>query len=277
MRLKSPIALFRIQSQEKDMNDSNRLKVIIVDDEPLAREKIREMLKRDAEIEIVAECSSGNKAVAAVQKHSPDLLYLDIQMPELDGFGVLKLLPTQNMPYVIFVTAYDQYAVKAFEVYALDYLLKPFDRERFQKALDRAKSQIRRDRSSSLSQGILSLLEELKGGSRHLERLVIKHSGRVQLLKTQDIDWIEADGNYVRVHAGKDAHLLRETIGGLETQLHPRKFMRIHRSTIVNLDRIRELQPWFHGEYRIILRDGTELMLSRSYREKLNEVLGKSV
>lgn len=259
------------------MDDSRKLKVMIVDDEPLAREKIRGLLKSDSEIEIVSECSSGTKAVAAVQKQAPDLLFLDIQMPELDGFGVLKTLPTQNMPYVIFVTAYDQYALRAFEVYALDYLLKPFDRERFQKALDRAKSQIRKDRSSSLSQGILSLVEELKGGPRHLERLLIKQNGRVHLLKTQDIDWIEAEGNYVRIHAGKDVHLLRETITTLETQLNPRKFMRIHRSSIVNLDRIKELQPWFHGEYRIILRDGTQLMLSRSYREKLNEVLGKPV
>jgi two-component system LytT family response regulator len=259
------------------MNEVVKLKVIIVDDETLAREKIREMLRRDSEVEIVAECSSGNKAIAAIQKHLPDLVFLDIQMPETDGFGVLKAVPTQKMPNIVFVTAYDQYALRAFEVYALDYLLKPFDRERFEKALKRAKEHIRKDRSSSLSHGILSLLEELKGGPRHLERLVIKHAGRVQLLKTQDIDWIEAEGNYVRIHTGKEEHLLRETIGSLESQLHPRKFMRIHRSTIVNIDRIRELQPWFHGEYRIILRDGAELMLSRSYREKLNEVLGKQV
>lgn len=260
------------------MNELKKLKVIIVDDEPLAREKIREMLRGDSEVEITAECSGGQKAVASIQKTTPDLVFLDIQMPGMDGFGVLKALPSQNLPYVIFVTAYDQYAVRAFEVYALDYLLKPFDRERFQKALDRAKDQIRRDRSSGLSQGILSLIEELKGGAKqHLERLVIKNSGRVHLLKTLDIDWIEAEGNYVKVHSGKDTHLLRETISTLETQLNPRKFMRIHRSTIVNLDRIKELQPWFHGEYRIILRDGTQLMLSRSYREKLNEVLGKPV
>lgn len=260
------------------MNDLKKLKVIIVDDEPLAREKIREMLRGDGEVEIVAECAGGQKAVASIQKSAPDLLFLDIQMPGMDGFEVLKAVPTQDMPYVIFVTAYDQYAVRAFEVYALDYLLKPFDRERFQKALQRAKTLIRRDRAGDLSHGILSLIEELKGGSKqHLERLVIKNSGRVQFLKTQDIDWIEAEGNYVRVHVGKEAHLLRETISTLETQLHPRKFMRVHRSTIVNLDRIKELQPWFHGEYRIILRDGTQLMLSRSYRERLNEVLGKPV
>ena len=261
------------------MNDVKKLKVLIVDDEPLAREKIREMLRGDGEVEIAAECAGGQKAVASIQKFSPDLLFLDIQMPGMDGFDVLKAVPTQNMPYVIFVTAYDQYAVRAFEVYALDYLLKPFDRERFQKALERAKSMIRRDRSSSLSHGVLSLIEELKGGAKqqHLERLVIKNSGRVQLLKTQEIDWIEAEGNYVRVHAGKEAHLLRETISALETQLNPKKFMRVHRSTIVNLDRIKELQPWFHGEYRIILRDGTQLMLSRSYRDRLNEVLGKPV
>src|SRR5262249_36557057 len=154
----------------------------------------------DPTVEIVAECASGQKAVAAVQKHSPDLLFLDIQMPEMDGFAVLKALDPEKIPHVIFVTAYDQYAVKAFEVFALDYLLKPFDRDRFMKALERARSEIRRERSTDLNHGILALLDEMKAHGRYLERLVIKSPGRVQLLMTKDVDWIEAEGNYVRVH-----------------------------------------------------------------------------
>jgi two-component system LytT family response regulator len=259
------------------MSAPSRIKAIIVDDEPLAREKIRDMLKDDPSIEVVAECASGAKAVSAIEKLHPDLLFLDIQMPQMDGFAVLKTIPQENLPHVIFVTAHDQYALKAFEVYALDYLLKPFDKERFRTALKRAKSQVRRDQSSQVSSGILALLEELQESNRHLDRLVIKNSGRIHFIKTIDIDWIEADGNYVRIHAGKESHLLREPISSLETQLNAKKFLRIHRSTIVNLDRIHELQPWFHGEYRIILKDGTQLMLSRSYRDRLQQVLGKSV
>lgn len=258
------------------MNTQARIKAVIVDDEPLAREKIREMLKEDAAIEVVAECASGSKAVAAIEKLHPDLLFLDIQMPQMDGFAVLRAISQENMPHVIFVTAYDQYALKAFEVYALDYLLKPFDRERFRSALNRAKSQVRKDQTTQVSEGILALLAELQAPAA-ADRLVIKNAGRIHFLKTNEIDWIEAEGNYVRIHSGKESHLLREPISSLETQLNGKKFLRIHRSTIVNLDRIQELQPWFHGEYRIILKDGTQLMLSRSYREKLQQVLGKPV
>lgn len=259
------------------MSTQQRIKAMIVDDEPLAREKIRQMLKDESAIEVVAECASGSKALTAIEKFHPDLLFLDIQMPQMDGFAVLAAIPKDNMPHVIFVTAYDQYALKAFEVYALDYLLKPFDRERFKSAIGRAKSQIRKDQSTHVSEGVIALLEELQASSKQLDRLVIKNAGRIHFLKTNDIDWIEAEGNYVRIHSGKDSHLLREPISSLETQLNAKKFLRIHRSTIVNLDRIHELQPWFHGEYRIILKDGTQLMLSRSYREKLQQVLGKPV
>ncbi len=259
------------------MNALPRIKVIIVDDEPLAREKIRDMLKDDSSIEVVAECASGSKAVTAIEKLTPDLLFLDIQMPQMDGFDVLKAIPQEKLPHVIFVTAHDQYALKAFEVYALDYLLKPFDRERFGTALKRAKSQVRRDQNNQVNAGILALLDELQESNRYVDRLVIKNTGRIHFLKTVDIDWVEAEGNYVRIHVGKESHLLREPISSLETQLNAKKFLRVHRSTIVNLDRIHELQPWFHGEYRIILKDGTQLMLSRSYRDKLQQVLGKSV
>lgn len=257
------------------MTDSAKIRCLIVDDEPLGREKLRGMLKKHSEIEIMAECANGREAIAAIQKEKPDLLFLDIQMPEVDGFGVLKAIPSEKIPLVIFVTAYDKYALRAFEVFALDYLLKPFDRERFEKALQRARSEIQRERGSDTNQRIIALLEEMKHKPKHLDRIVIKSNGRIFFLKAEESDWIEAEGNYVRIHAGKETHLIRETITSLENQLNPKKFLRIHRSTIVNIDRIKELQPWFHGDYRILLKDGTQLTMSRSYREKLHELLGK--
>jgi two-component system LytT family response regulator len=236
---------------------------------------IREMLKDDSGVDIVGECVNGREAVDAIQEHTPDLIFLDVQMPEIGGFEVLEALKSVNVPHVIFVTAYDQYAVRAFEVHALDYLLKPFDRERFESAWRRAKAHILATRNGEMDQRILAILEELKAGSKYLERLVIKSGGRVFFLDTDDIDWIEAEGNYVSVHTGKKSHLLRETISSLESQLDPKKFLRIHRSSIVKIDRIKELQPWFHGEYRVLLMDGTQLTLSRNYRENLQEALGR--
>jgi two-component system LytT family response regulator len=257
------------------MADGKPIRVLLVDDEPLAREMIREMLVDDPEVEIVGECVNGREAVESIQEHNPDLIFLDVQMPEIGGFEVLQALKSVNVPHVIFVTAYDQYAVRAFEVHALDYLLKPFDRERFESAWRRAKSHILATRNGEVDQRILAILEELKAGPKYLERLVIKSGGRVFFLDTGDIDWIEAEGNYVSVHTGKKSHLLRETISSLEAQLDPKQFLRIHRSSIVKIDRIKELQPWFHGEYRVLLQDGTQLTLSRNYRENLQEALGR--
>ena len=257
------------------MTSAPQIRVLLVDDEPLTREMIREMLEDDRDVEIIGECVNGAEAVAAIEAHSPDLLFLDVQMPEANGFEVLETLKNGQMPHVIFVTAYDQYAVRAFEVHALDYLLKPFDRERFEASWQRAKEQILKDKNGRRDERILTLLEELKAGSKYLERLVIKSGGRVFFLEACDIDWIEAEGNYVSVHSGKKSHLLRETISSLETQLDPKKFRRVHRSAIVQLDKIKELQPWFHGEYRIILHSGAQVMLSRNYRENLQEALGK--
>jgi two-component system LytT family response regulator len=251
------------------------IRVLIVDDEPLARGVLREMLQSDPEVAIVGECANGKEAVQALQESAPDLLFLDIQMPEMGGFEVLDALQGRPIPHLVFVTAYDQYAVRAFEVHALDYILKPFDRERFEASWQRAKAQVLRERNGGVEQRILSLLEDLKAGTKYLERLVIKSSGRIYFLETNDIDWIQAEGNYVSVHTGKKAHLLRETISSLESQLDPKKFLRIHRSAIVRIDRIKELQPWFHGEYHIVLQDGTELTLSRNYRDRLQEALGK--
>jgi two-component system LytT family response regulator len=250
------------------------IRVLLVDDEPLARDMLREMLQGDSDVEIVGESCNGHEALEAIRDQKPDLIFLDVQMPEMGGFELLSSLSGEKIPYVIFVTAYDQYAVRAFEVQALDYLLKPFDQERFDLSWERAKKQLQRDRNG-MDQRILTLLEELKAEKKYLERLVIKAAGRIYFLETKDIDWIEAEGNYVSVHSARKSHLLRETISSLESQLDPKKFVRIHRSSIVRLDFIQEMQPWFHGEYRVILNDGTQLTLSRNHREKLQEALGK--
>jgi two-component system LytT family response regulator len=251
------------------------IKVLLVDDEPLARRVISEMLKDDAEVEIIGECINGQEALEKIRAHAPDLLFLDVQMPLMSGFELLEALASEKMPHVIFVTAYDQYAVRAFDVHAVDYLLKPFDNERFATALARAKEHIRAERKGELDQHILALLDELKAESKYLERLIIKNGGRVSFIDVDDIDWIEAEGNYVSIHIGKKSHLLRETFSHLEAQLDPKKFRRIHRSAIVRLDRIRELQPLFHGEYRVILDCGAQLTLSRNYRDNLQAILGK--
>jgi two-component system LytT family response regulator len=191
-------------------------------------------------------------------------------MPELTGFQVLDRLHPSPMPVIIFVTAYDQYALKAFEVCALDYLLKPFDRERFERALVRARAELDRRKSGQVNEQVLKLLSELQQGKKHLEKLIIRQGGRVLFLRTDEIDWIEAAGNYVRLHAGKEEYLYRETMQKLEAQLNPDRFVRIHRSKIVNVERIKELQPWFRGDYVIVLRDNQKLGLSRTYRNRLN-------
>lgn len=259
------------------MTNARLIRALVVDDEPLARDMIREMLEADSEVEIVAECANGREAVEAIKSLTPDVLFLDIQMPELGGFEVLESLEAGATPYIIFVTAYDQYAVRAFEVHALDYLLKPFDRERFDAAWQRVKSQVTEDLSRERDRDILALLEELKSGPRHLERLVIKTGGRVFFLNVQDIYCIEAEGNYVRVYDNQKAYLLRETISNLEEQLDPRQFRRIHRSAIVKIDRIKEMQPWFHGEYRVIMENGKQLTLTRNYRSNFQGAIGNGL
>lgn len=258
------------------MTSPKKIRTLIVDDEPLARRRIQRMLARHPDVEVIGECANGHEAIAAMQQQQPALVFLDVQMPEVDGFAVLAAIGAQEMPLIIFVTAYDQYALRAFEVYALDYLLKPFDRRRFDNALQRAKSRLFNE-PGGVSQRTLALLEELRAQQSHLERMVIKSGGRAFFLKTEEIDWVEAEGKYVRLHVGKESYLVREAISQIELQLDPKRFLRIHRSTIVNLDRVRELQPWFHNDYRVILRDGTELMLSRSCRKRLSELLGNAL
>jgi len=253
------------------------IRALVVDDEPLARQRLCRLLQEEPDVEIVGECADGGDAVATIRARRPDLVFLDVQMPVLDGFGVLEALGGDTLPAVIFVTAYDRYALRAFEYNALDYLLKPFDRERFRKALERARLHLGPDREGDRAEQLLGAVEEFKSEGKALERLVIKSSGRVFFLRVEEIDWIEAAGNYVRLHVGKEAHLLRDTMSSLEGRLDSKRFLRIHRSTMVNIERIQELQPLFHGDYVVILRDGTQLNLSRGYRQRLQEVFGKGV
>ena len=253
-----------------------KLRVLIVDDEPLARERLAQLLREEPAIELVGECADGREALAAIQSHTPDLVFLDVQMPELDGFGVVAGLPRDRLPAIIFVTAYDQFAVRAFEVNAMDYLLKPFDRERFQIALRRAVDQLQRRQPDEITEKLAKLMADLKPESTPAERLAIKAQGRVILVRVEDIDWVEAADNYVHIHAGGESHLHRETMAALERRLPAKQFLRISRSTIVNVERIKELQPMFHGDYVVILRNGTRLSLSRSHRDRLTQLLGKA-
>lgn len=254
-----------------------KTRVLLVDDEPLARERVRKLLEQEPEIELIGECSDGASAVQMIQKEAPDLVFLDVQMPELSGFEVVQQVGAEKVPAIVFITAHDQFALKAFEVHAVDYLLKPFDKERFKVALRRAIDQVQRRQAGELSQRLTALLADVRapGQPKHLERLAVKSSGRVVFVKVDEIDWIEASDNYVSLHVGNDEHLHRETMSSLETQLPAAKFMRISRSTIVNLDRVKELQPLFHGEYAVILRNGKRLTLSRSYRDKLDQLMGR--
>jgi two-component system, LytTR family, response regulator len=251
------------------------IRALIADDEALARKFIRRMLKDDHDVEIVGECSNGKEAVAMIRKQKPDIVFLDVQMPEMDGFAVLQSIGIERLPQIIFATAYEQYAIRAFELHALDYLLKPFDQARFKDAIKHAKERFQSERRSEGRTQISALLESIKNRRQYLDRLVIKAGGRITFLSTDEINWIEADDKYVHLHAGKITPMVRQTLSAMETQLDPRQFRRIHRSAIVNIGRIKELQPLFSGEYSILLEDGTKLTLSRNYKDKLFELLGK--
>ncbi len=254
-----------------------KIRRLIVDDEPLARQRLRRLLEVDSEIAIAGEASDGPQAVAEIRKQRPDLVFLDVQMPGLDGFAVLQALAAESLPLVVFVTAHDRYALKAFEVHALDYLLKPFDKARFAAALDHAKAHLHQGSKSNLDQRLRELLTFVQGRQAGAERLPIKSGGKTYFVRIGDIDWIEAAGNYVRLHVGKEDHLLRESMTALEKRLDPGRFVRVHRSTIVNIERIRDLQPLFRGDYVITLYDGTELPLSRNCRDRLEETLGHAL
>jgi len=249
-----------------------KARTLIVDDEELARERLRQLLSDQAEIELVGECADGREAVAAIKDKSPDLVFLDIQMPELDGFAVLEAVNVEPMPVIVFVTAYDKFALRAFEVHAVDYLLKPFDRERFESALRRALDQVRHREDATRSEAQAKMLTEIQASAKPIERLAIKSGGRIVVVKSADIAWIESAHNYVEIHDDKQSHLLRESISSIETRLSPDKFVRISRSVIVNVERVKELEPLFGGEYTVTLQNGQRLTLSRRYRHKLPQL-----
>jgi len=254
------------------------IRAAIVDDEPLARRRIRNLLLEAPDVDIIAECANGKDAIETLDASPPDLLFLDIQMPEIDGFDVLQALGVGRVPAVIFVTAYDQFALRAFEAQALDYLLKPFDDERFAAALQRARERIRQQLGGDLDRRLQALLENVRGDKGYLRRLVVPSGHRNIFVRTEHIDWIEAERNYIRLHVdgrGGRAYLLRENLTRIASALDPAMFCRIHRSTIVNVERIQSVEPLFHGEYLVVLQDGTKLTSGRSYRRSLHAIMGK--
>jgi two-component system LytT family response regulator len=255
------------------MTDTTKIRTVIVDDEDLARERTQTLLEQQPDIEIVGLCADGTSAVETIDREHPDLVFLDVQMPGMDGFEVVENIDPEHMPAIVFVTAYDGHALRAFEINALDFLLKPFDQARFEKALERARAQVNRDRSTAIDARLVSLLEGLHEERKYPERLIVKSGGRVFFVRTEDIDWVEASGNYVKIHAKGEAHLIRESMKNMEAKLDAKTFVRIHRSAIVNIDRIKELEPWFHGEYVVIMRDGTRLTASRVFSERLSTAI----
>ena len=248
-----------------------KIRTLVVDDEPIARARVVSLLKLEDDIEVIGECANGQQAMSAIESTSPDLLFLDIQMPEVNGLDLARTIQSTGTPAVVFVTAYDEYALRAFEVHALDFLLKPFSAERFRSALGHAREQVTQRRKGAAAP------KPADARGARPNRLMIKSGGRIHFVRMADIDWCEAQGNYVRVHVGAQEHLVRDTMSHLESELDPQQFVRIHRSTIVNVDRIQEMQSSFNGEYVVQLRTGTRLTLSRGYREILQARLGKPI
>jgi two-component system LytT family response regulator len=257
-----------------------KIRTLVVDDEPVARDRLVRLLEQQEDIDIVGQCANGLETVSAIGQLTPDLVFLDVQMPEMDGFEVVRALDTGSIPAVVFVTAYDEYAVRAFEVHALDYLLKPFSSVRFRATLAHAREQIERHRTGDIGRRLLELAPTLwdkTGAPRTPDRLLVRSTGRVHFVRTSEIDWCEAAGNYVRLHVGEECHLFRETMNGLESKLDPQRFVRIHRKTIVNVEQIEELRSSIAGECTVYLRNGARLTLSRGYREGFQERFGKSL
>ena len=246
-----------------------RIKALIVDDEELGRKIIREYLESHPEVEVKAECQDAYQALKAIEKYEPDLLFLDIQMPEIDGFEMLDML--EEIPHVIFSTAYDQYALKAFEVNAVDYLLKPYVQERFDVALERAKENLRRNQSGDKK--IENLLQSLRDEKKLPQRILVKQSGKIFILNTDEIQWIEAVEDYVNLHTSKESYLVLQSMSKLETRLDPARFIRVHRSYIVNLESVEELQPWSSGRLKCRMKDGHEIILSRSGAKRLRALM----
>lgn len=246
---------------------------LIVDDEPLARDGLRMWLAADQDISLIHEAKDGRQAVAAIRKVRPDLVFLDVQMPEMDGFSVVREIGEQ-MPAVVFVTAHDRHAIQAFEINAIDYLLKPVTRDRFDQALDRAKARMRMRPGEEVNRQIIGLLETIVSPRPHVKRLAVRSGGKTVFVDVKDVDWIEAAENYVQLHCGKAGHLLHVPMNTLEKSLDPETFLRVHRSIIVNVSRIKEFEPGVHGEYVITLENGTRVRSGRTYNEKLKGLLG---
>jgi two-component system LytT family response regulator len=247
------------------------IRVVVADDQPMARERLISLLAAEPGVELAGAAASGPEAVACIRQNSPDLVFLDLQMPGMDGFKVIEEVGLDRMPPTVFVTAHDEYAVRAFEVQAIDYLLKPFGRHRFQSALARARRFLERERQGDMAGRLVELLQS--NTRRPGERLLVKSGGRVQFVEVDAIDWVEAEGNYVRLYVGDQVHLMRETMNGLIEKIGSHKFFRIHRSRIVNINRVRELLIAGGGDYQVVLEDGTRLGLSRLYRDALQEQL----
>lgn len=249
----------------------SKIRALVVDDEPLARERVRTLLQGDSDIEVVGECEDGLSAVSTILELSPDLIFLDVQMPEMDGFQVLRELDSEHLPAVVFVTAYDQYAIRAFDVHAIDYLLKPFDQDRFHRTLDWVKERLRDD--SDLRSDLRALLGDVRRRTAGPERIVVRSRGRVRFVRVQEIEWVEAAGNYVRIYAGETSHLLRETMTGIEGRLGD-DFKRVSRSAIVRVDRITELRAVAHGEYVVSLAGGGRVRSGRTYSKVMARLIG---
>lgn len=249
-----------------------KIRALIIEDDAVSREVLQGLLEKVPDIELIGVCSGGREGVQAINRLGPDLVFLDVQMPEMDGFMVLAEVEPSKMPIVVFVTANEEYAVKAFEVHALDYLVKPCTEIRLKEALDHVRRQISLHDGGAIQQKVSALLNDLKVEQRLPDRLAVKSLGRIIFVPFADIDWIEAADNYVNIHVGPDSHMLRDTMNALESRLPAERFIRISRSTIVNIERIKELQPMFHGEYVVLLHNGTNLTLSRNYREKLRQL-----
>jgi len=251
------------------------IRVVIVDDEPPARARLRRLLADHPDIDVVAECGDGASAVHSIETAGPDLVLLDIQMPELDGFDVLQALDLPQLPAIVFVTAFDQYAVRAFQVHALDYVLKPVESDRLGEALAHARVRLAERRSSAASAGVAALLRDLTKDRPYLSRVPVRADGRVRVIDLAGVDWLGAADNYVALHAGSREYLVRDTIGRIEQRLDPRHFVRVHRSTIVRIERIVELVPDLHGDFQIRLKDGTVLAMSRTFRARVEDRFGR--
>jgi two-component system LytT family response regulator len=268
---------------------NRKIRALVVDDEILARKALKAMLNDDPEMEVIAECRNGKEAVNAIRKESPDIVFLDIQMPEMDGFQVIEEVGVSGMPVTVFVTAFDKYALRAFEAHALDYLLKPFDHDRFDTVLLRAKTFVRQQKLGEINESLFAVLKDLKPKSNEspletdkgahkdpIDRVVIKSGGRIYFLRIEEIDWVEGTSNYLSLHSASGTHLIRETMGNFHAKLDSRKFLRIHRSTIVNIERIKDIRPLFKGEYVITLTSGKRLKASRGYRREIQALLGEA-